>query len=386
MPPEIFGGVATITQILADHLRDQRQQISIAFPATRTHRPELNAASLLGQPSIRYETAFNGHNCIAVGTRLPELEFTYSKPSPLWQSIIEDHDFHVAVCGTPVMATPLVSAGVPHFVWCASDVLGDRIDRQKAYSVPRRLVDRFVVMPRLQAQERRVLGGGGRVMTISPYSMECLNNRNSRQENDVGLLSIPTDMNLFKPPDSHAPGWRLGFAGRLSDPRKNAALLLDTVADLRKKGQNVSLTETGEATAGLNAEVSRRGLGDVVNFAGILNATELRDFYQNLDVFVIPSFQEGHAIVGIEAMASGVPVISTRCGGPEAYIRNNENGYLTGFDVAEVTRCISEICENPARRQTLSENARKSVVEGYGFGHFRKNLNQLWRETFGSDL
>jgi glycosyltransferase involved in cell wall biosynthesis len=386
LPPEIFGGVGTMTQILADHLRDQGHQVTIAFPATRSHRPELNAPLFFGQPSIRPETAFNGHNCVAVGTRLAELEFTYSKPSALWQSLIDDHSHHVVTGGTPVLATPLVSSGVSHLLWCASDVAGDRRERQKAYGLPRRLFDRLVVTPELQSQEVRVLRGGGQIKTISPYSTQCLKKQSGTPSSEVGLLAIPTDMDFFKPVDTKKSGWRLGFAGRLADPRKNAPLLLDVIAKLFQLHSDVSLTVTGEPTPELRAEVLRRGLTDIVNFVGILDQTELRDFYQDLDVFVIPSFQEGHAIVGVEAMACGVPVVSTRCGGPEAYIRDGENGYLSAFDINEMVGRIEEICGNPTRHTNMSKEARKSVVSEYGVAQFELNMKQIWRETFGSDL
>ena len=375
-----------MTQILADHLRDLGHQVCIAFPATRSHRPELNAVPFFGKPSTRYETAFNGHKSVAVGTYFPELEYTYSKPSKLWGALIDGHDFHVVVSGTSVMATPLVEAGVPHLIWCASDVHGDRINRQKAHAWTRRLVERYLVMPRLQLQERQVLGGTGQVMTISRSSKRCLDERSGTQRHDTGQLNIPTDMDFFCPPKTHIPGWRLGFAGRLSDPRKNAALLLDVVAKIRQSGKSVSLAVTGETTPELNAEIAQRELEGNVTFLGILDRSGLRDFYQNLDVFVIPSFQEGHAIVGVEAMACGVPVVSTRCGGPEDYVQHDENGHLCGFGVEDMAAVIEDICEQPKVRKCMSLKARKTVVDKFGLPQFQQDLKHVWYETFGHAL
>jgi len=375
-----------MTQILADHLRDLGNQVCIAFPATRSHRPELNALTIFGKPSVRYEPAFHGHQCAAVGTYLPELEYTYSKPSGLWASLVDSYDFHVVVSGTPVLAMPLAEAGVPHLVWCASDVYGDRIDRQKDYALTRRLLDRHLVMRKLQAQERQVLNGSGRIMTISRSSKQSLTERSCPQRSDIGQLNIPTDMGFFCPPKNHAPGWRLGFAGRLSDPRKNAALLLDVVAKLRRSRKDVNLIVTGEVTPELTVEIARRGLEGVVIFLGILDQPGLRDFYQNLDVFVIPSFQEGHAIVGVEAMACGVPVVSTRCGGPEGYIQDRENGYFSDFDVEDMAACIENICGQSENRKNMSLNARKTAVEKFGLPQFHLDLKQVWYETFGNAL
>lgn len=53
---------------------------------------------------------------------------------------------------------------------------------------------------------------------------------------------------------------------------------------------------------------------------------ELPAYYRGADVFSIPSQHEGLAIVGLEVMACGKPIVSTRCGGPEEYVIDKERG------------------------------------------------------------
>jgi glycosyltransferase involved in cell wall biosynthesis len=370
---------------MADFLRKSGHQVTIAFPATRSHRPELNSYSIFQKPNARTELAFGDHTCVAVGTRFPELEFTYCKPSVLWQKLIDENDCHVVISGTPAMAMPLIKANIPHLIWCASDVSGDRSDRQKAYGFVRRWFDQNIVTPALLRLQNSVLNGTGQFVAISPFTQQNLQNIISVKDK-VGVLSIPTDTEIFRPPKNHQPGWELGFAGRLSDTRKNATLLFDVITNLRQRGKDVSLTVTGEVTDELRREVSRRGIDDIVTFTGQLDLDDFVAFYQNLDVLLISSFQEGHAIVGIEAMACGVPVISTRCGGPEAYVNSGENGYLVDFEVSEMVARVRDICSSHRHRVQLSENARNTAVSRYGHARFENELRQYWRDTFNSEL
>ena len=117
-----------------------------------------------------------------------------------------------------------------------------------------------------------------------------------------------------------------------------------------------------------------------------MNREGLRDFYQGLTVFIIPSYQEGLSIVGIEAMASGVPVVSTRCGGPECFVRDGKNGYLTDFDAKKMAARVLDICTNSELRQKFSKTARSSVEEKYGFENFKETMKQEWQGMWQEDL
>lgn len=386
LPPEIFGGVGAMTRILADFLRDQGHEVTIAYYATRRHRPELNGLPLFKKPQLREETHFSGHKCVAIGCSLPELEYSYTQPSALWKELIDSHDFHIAAGGTVAVAAPLAQAGIPHLVWCASDVYGDRSDRQAAMSFVRKAFDKSIVTPGLQRQEQQVLEGRGRVLAISPYTQGCLNALTPGESAKPGLLPIPTDMKYFAPPTKPTSAITLGFAGRLTDPRKNASLLFEVIALVRENGLDANLKITGETSPVLNGEIKRRGLGEAVSFVGVLSMEGLRDFYQELSVFIIPSHQEGLSIVGIEAMASGVPVVSTRCGGPEAFVRDGENGYLTGFDAKEMAGRVQDICSSSELHQRFSTAARRSVAEEYGFEKFEVTLKREWQDMWRVDL
>ena len=74
-------------------------------------------------------------------------------------------------------------------------------------------------------------------------------------------------------------------------------------------------------------ECKKLGLNDKVNFLGRLDKVEISKMFKHEHALVISSELESFAIPGIEALASGIPVVATKCLGPEEYI-NDKNGVL----------------------------------------------------------
>ena len=91
----------------------------------------------------------------------------------------------------------------------------------------------------------------------------------------------------------------------------------------------------------------------------------MRDCLQTLDVFILPSHQEGLCIAALEAMACGVPVVSTRCGGPEEFVVPDVTGYLVEAQPQEMARAVAAIISEPDLRSRLSVAARRLVEQRY---------------------
>ena len=85
-------------------------------------------------------------------------------------------------------------------------------------------------------------------------------------------------------------------------------------------------------------------------------------------------------------MAWGVPVISTKCGGPEAYVQQDVNGYLCNFDAAEITKQATKLLENEDRYFSFAKAARSSVLETYAQNVFERNLAKHWSDLRDFDI
>ncbi len=97
-----------------------------------------------------------------------------------------------------------------------------------------------------------------------------------------------------------------------------------------------------------------------VHFLGFLDDTPA--YLSELDIFLLCSSTEGFSIATIEAMAAGVPVIATRCGGPEEIVTDGLNGLLVeNNNPIAIGDAISFLTNNKNRAVTLSDEAKKHV-------------------------
>lgn len=320
-----------------------------------------HALASFRRPGVRTEPVFGDVEGHGLGAWLPELEFTHYRPCRDWRQLIGSCQFHLAVTGNPLCAFRFTVLELPFLAWVGTPWEGDRVDRVRTFPLPRRLLDQGLNAPVLRRMERKVLQDPrGRILAISQVTADALEEIGGRPMD--GVLYLPPDASLFLPlPQKQVP-WRIGFSGRYSDPRKRIELLLAAVRHLADLGHPVQLELTGERDASfLDSKLHELGIVDRVRCHPYLSPPELAAVIQCWDLFVIPSHQEGLCIAGLEAMACGVPVVSTRCGGPEDFVRPGETGELVEADPAALAAVIATICSNPSLRQTFSAGARTWV-------------------------
>jgi glycosyltransferase involved in cell wall biosynthesis len=368
LPPMMAGGVTTKARIMARALTIAGHDVTIAHYALGAGQTDASA--------------FGDVRVASVPSAGHWFEQRYTEPSADWRALIDAHERHVAVGGTVLIANPLASAGVRHLVWCAADLAGDRGQRWRSMAWWRQIVDAQLVTPALLRQQGRVLAADSVVCGVSADTVERLAALAPDRAKTIRRLPIPVDADFFTPGEVpvHA-GLRIGFAGRLDDPRKNANLLFATLAEIRARGIDANLGLTGEANPRLMAMAARHGVAGVVTFAGLLGPDALREFYRSLDVFLITSIHEGLAIAGLEAMASGVPVVSTRCGGPADYVTDLKTGRLCDFEAAELADAVIALTRPDVRAQ-FSQRARRAVELDFTWPAFERNLASAWRATW----
>jgi glycosyltransferase involved in cell wall biosynthesis len=202
-------------------------------------------------------------------------------------------------------------------------------------------------------------------MSLSQYTKQTL--AEIVGEPIVGaVLPMPVDAAFWTPrPESRVAG-RVGFCGRLSDPRKNIDLLLAAIARASESMTEISAVLIGgEAQSKERTRLLQLGIADRVKFIPTANGQELRNQLRSLDLFVLPSHQEGLCIAALEAMACGCPVVSTRCGGPEEFVVDGETGILVGFDPDEMAAAILKVLGDRRLHARLAQGARDRVLRDY---------------------
>ncbi|MDP1571545.1 MAG: glycosyltransferase [Vicinamibacterales bacterium] len=131
----------------------------------------------------------------------------------------------------------------------------------------------------------------------------------------------------------------------------------------------------GELRADLEARARALGLADRLRFLGWRR--DLPVLYAATDVFVLTSRNEGTPVALIEAMASGVPGVSTDVGGVRDVIDSPETGVaVTGLDA--LAEGVTALLDDPARRAAMGRDARASVMARYGFDRLVDDVARLY--------
>jgi len=178
---------------------------------------------------------------------------------------------------------------------------------------------------------------------------------------DTRAISNGVDTEIFYPSEKQ------GFSGTLKAltacrliERKRIDLLVRAVAIVKEAGFDIQLTVAGEGNllGQLQGLADKLNVADSVFFRGIVSSERMPQLYRDNDIFLMASIREGMSEAMLEAMASGLPVVSARCEGVEELISDNgivvEQPSPEGFAVA-----IKRLIQDPQLCESMSFASRK---------------------------
>jgi glycosyltransferase involved in cell wall biosynthesis len=176
----------------------------------------------------------------------------------------------------------------------------------------------------------------------------------------------------------------VGIIARLT-PIKAPQLFLDVARRVRQERPDVQflLIGGGEMREALERSAHKMGLTGIVRFLGWRR--DLPRLYADLDVVVLTSKNEGTPVSLIEAMASGVPVVSTNVGGVPDIVVDGVNGYLVPpGDEDALTAAILDLLNRPARARAMGREGRSSVYPQYTVERLLNDISNLYKELLES--
>jgi glycosyltransferase involved in cell wall biosynthesis len=187
------------------------------------------------------------------------------------------------------------------------------------------------------------------------------------------------------PPDPAMP-LQLVMVGRLV-PTKGPLLLLQAVERLRSQDVAIALTVIGDGPerGELEAFLRHHQLSGIVTLTGALNHDETLAHVARADLFVLASFAEGIPVALMEAMALGVPCISTYIAGIPELIDHERDGILVpAGSVDELTNAILRLARDAGLRRRFAEAARAHVLREYHLPENLKLLAATWKRRLAS--
>lgn len=212
---------------------------------------------------------------------------------------------------------------------------------------------------RREEDVRTALAGADEVIAVSPCLADVLARRHGVRARVIGNV---VDVDLFDRPARAHEGTVLVSAGALVE-RKGMVDLARAVLRARSRHPDLRLVVVGEGPQRAELEaLARSGEPGVITLAGQVSREELAEVMARADGFALLSRWETFGVVYAEAMAAGLPVLATPCGGPEGFI--GTGGTLSaGWDDGQVDAALAEFLDGLARADR--EAIRASVREKF---------------------
>jgi len=182
---------------------------------------------------------------------------------------------------------------------------------------------------------------------------------------EISVIPNGIDTKRFFPVADKAVGGRINLltVSRLIS-RKRVDLLIETIAVLKSMGLDVVLNIAGQGNLmdSLKTLSGRLGICDSVKFLGRVRPEDMPQLYRDNDIFVMSSRHEGMSNAMLEAMASGLPIVTTQCEGLDELI--DDNGVIVKEVSAEqFAKGIRSIAENRSLYKKMSDAAKRKAEE-----------------------
>jgi len=196
---------------------------------------------------------------------------------------------------------------------------------------------------------------------------------------DVTAFERAQPLPLLKAED----GTVVGIVARL-DLQKGFEYLLRAARDLCKTTPDLKIVIVGEGPDREKIEemIEQYGLQSNVILAG--QQSNMPAVYAAMDIFVLPSLNEGLPMTVLEAMAASKPVIASRVGAIPSVIKDGENGLLVAAKDSEGLRnAIASLLSDPERRRRLGDQAHAWVSQNYTSEAMALKYREMYEEVLG---
>ena len=273
--------------------------------------------------------------------------------------VLHTHKYKDGVLG----AIAARRAGVPHFVrtmhGLAEPMLGWDHVKSHVYNavdrmVLRRSADLIIAVSQRMAEGLRDSGFRPTMVTCIHNGVDVRQIRATRTREEV-RRELQIDPNVLL----------IGTAGRLS-PVKWQAGLLRAGARILQSGHDARFLIVGDGPLGsqLVSIATELQIDHACHFIGA--RSDVFDIMAAMDIFVLPSLNEGIPMALLEAMALGTPVVAAAVGGIPEVIQHRVNGLLvpSGDDQGIADACL-ELAARPHFARTLTAQAKRTIVEAF---------------------
>jgi glycosyltransferase involved in cell wall biosynthesis len=243
--------------------------------------------------------------------------------------------------------------------------------------------------------EERMLARSNRLIAVSDFTKRELLQYYKVKEFKIRVIHNGVDVDKFKPAiDKRKAKEELGFnpedkailsVGRLY-ARKGLFTLIESIALVTRKFKNAKFIIAGK---GLSNEMKKLvsyaikiGVKDKIVFTGYFPDKKLPKLYQAADIFAFSTFYENLPFAVLEALSTGLPVVTTNVGGIPEMIQESKNGFLVEpANSRELADRILYYLEHPAEASEMGLLARRNIENHFDWRLIVKKVVKVYDEA-----
>lgn len=215
--------------------------------------------------------------------------------------------------------------------------------------------------------QRKVVRRLEHIVTVSSRSRDDIAAAFGRPAARIDLIHNGIDTGVFAPrPHIERRPFRIMTTASADQPLKGLRYLLEAIADLRPRYPQISLLVIGKlkTDGGTRKLLDKLQLQQAVEFVSGISTEQMVDYYAEASIAVSPSLYEGFGLPAGEAMACGVPVISSD-GGALPEVVGDAGVLVRAGDSDALAAALSQLLDDAERRRQLGEAGRRRVLEKF---------------------
>lgn len=244
--------------------------------------------------------------------------------------------------------------------------------------------------------EHRLLKRSDMIIAVSEFTKrEILKNYGDVPSGKIKVIHNGVDVEKFSPAANKSTfkrkfGFRdddilILYVGRLYS-RKGLPTLIEAIPKVAGKFNDVKFIISGKGLKDeeekLKHYAKKLGVGDKLIFLGYFPDEDLPDLYRAADMFVFPSIYENLPFALLEAMASGLPVITTTVGGIPEVIHDGENGFMIEpYNSTALAGIILYLIESPEKAREIGFSGRETVKEKFNWENITQQVLRVYEEA-----
>jgi glycosyltransferase involved in cell wall biosynthesis len=247
----------------------------------------------------------------------------------------------------------------------------------------------------LRIFEEKMLERANKIIAVSDFTRRELLQYYKVKEEKIRVIHNGVDTSKFQPArDKRKAKEEVGLnpedsailsVGRLY-ARKGLFTLIESMPAVVKRFRNAKFVISGKGqsneTKKLVAHAMKLGVRDNIIFTGYFPDKKLPKLYQAADVFAFSTFYENLPFAVLEALSTGLPVVTTYVGGIPEMIDSGKNGFLVQpFNAKQLTDKVLYFLEHPADASEMGFLARKIILERFDWRLIVKKVLKVYEEA-----